>query len=197
MKRKLHLIYVTGLGDSNPRGQRLAVKTWRWWGVKSEMFQMNWADGQTWQSKYDRLLKRIEQLSAEGKAIGLVGASAGAGVVINAFADRKDKIVGCVLIAGKVNRPGSIGESYKRRNPAFVDSSAAAPASLNSLNSNDRARILSRYAIADEMVQKSDSFIDGAHNRRVPTMGHFFTIATQITFGAPSFIRFLKRQAKH
>jgi len=196
MNKPLHLIYVTGLGDSNPRGQRLAIKTWRWWGVESELFQMNWADGEAWPLKFDRLLKKVEALKAAGKDVGLVGVSAGAGAAINVFAARKSQIIGCVLIAGKVNRPASIGDNYRRKNPAFVSSAQDVQVALSHLDNGDRDRILSRYAVADELVSKADSRIPGTHNRLVPSVGHFFTIATQITLGAPSFIHFLKRQPR-
>jgi pimeloyl-ACP methyl ester carboxylesterase len=192
----MYVIYVTGLGDHDPRGQRLALKLWPLWGVKAELFQMNWADNESWQTKFDRLLRRIDSLTGKAESVALVGASAGAGAAINAFAARKDKLAGCVLIAGKVNNPDSIGQAYRRKNPAFVESAYEAPKSLLKLKDEDRARVLSRYGLMDEMVRRPDSVISGAVNQIVPSIGHFLTIALQITIGAPSFIRFLKKQSK-
>lgn len=194
MKKPLHLIYIPGLGDSNPTNQRRAVATWRWWGVQAELFHMNWADKEPWEPKFTRLLDRIDALDQAGEAIGLVGASAGAAAAINAFAARKDKIVGVVLIAGKVNRPEAIGERYRREDPAFVTAAYDCEKALVTLDAADRRRILSRYALADETVYKPDSRIPGARNRLAPSIEHAFTIATQITLGAPSFIYFLKRR---
>jgi len=193
MDQQLYLIYIPGLGDSRVTGQRKAVATWRWWGVEAELFQMNWADKEAWTTKFARLLKRIDTLTAQGKRVGLVGASAGASAVINAYATRRDHIAGCVLIAGKVNRPEAIGRRYQQQNPAFVTAAHDCQTALDSLTFGDRKRILSRYALADETVYKPDSRIAGAQNRLVPTIGHAFTIATQLVFGAPSFIRFVKR----
>lgn len=62
---------------------------------------MNWADTETWESKLQRLLARIDSLIAGDQKVGLVGSSAGASGVINAYALRKAGLVGCVLIAGK------------------------------------------------------------------------------------------------
>jgi hypothetical protein len=62
------------------------------------------------------------------------------------------------------------------------------------LTASDRARILSRYAVLDERVTRQDSLVPGAHNRLSPTIGHVPTIAAQLILGAPSFLRFLKRQ---
>ncbi|HWB39494.1 MAG TPA: hypothetical protein VG604_04650 [Candidatus Saccharimonadales bacterium] len=193
MTKTIHLIYIPGLGDDDPKGQRWAVAHWQKYGVEAELFQMNWADKTTWQTKFSRLLKRIDELDKQGKDIALVGASAGAGAAINAYAARKDKVVGCVLIAGKVMRPEAIGQGYRSKNPSFVESAYAVPTSLAKLAASDRQRILSRYALADETVYKPDSRVPGARNKMVFSIGHAITIGSQIIFGARSFIRFLKK----
>lgn len=195
MNKKLYLLYIPGLGDSRVTGQRMAISAWIIWGVQAELFQMRWDDQEPWSSKLRRLLDRIDMLNQEGYKLALVGSSAGASAVINAYAARKDYIVGCVLIAGKVNRPEAIGKRYYLQTPAFVDSVRDCQKALDLLHAVDRQRVLSLYAIADGIVHKSDSRIEGARNRRVPSVGHAFTIATQIFFGAPRFIRFLCREA--
>jgi len=196
MTKQLHLIYLPGIGDA-PEGsyQAKAVRTWRWWGVDSEVYELNWRDDITWVVKFQKLLERIDQLTKEGKSVALVGISAGASAAINAYAARSDSLVGIVCIAGKINRPETIGSRYRQNNPSFVTSAEAAPTALARISAKDRKRILSRYAILDTVVARSDSHIPGAHNRVVPSIGHVITIATQISLGAPSFIRFLKRQS--
>ncbi len=194
MKKPLHLIYIPGLGDTRVSGQMKAISTWRWYGVTAELVQMNWANNEPWQQKFDRLLARIDAARASGHDVGLVAASAGATAAINSYAARKADISGVVLIAGKVNRPAAIGQTYHRRNPAFITSAQDCQQALASLGEADRRRILSRFGVIDEVVARADSFIPGACNRTVPSVGHFVTIATQLVFGAPSFIRFLKRQ---
>jgi hypothetical protein len=196
MKKKLCVLYIPGLGDNHVKGQRLAVKTWHIWGVETEFIQMNWANEEKWESKQDRLLDSIDRLTANNKIVGLVGASAGASAVINAYLLRKPKLVGCVLIAGKVNNADSIGENYRRINPAFIESAQDCVKALDHISKLDRKHILSRYAIIDLVVRRQDSYIDGANNQMVPTFGHAFTIVAQLIFGAPSFLRFLKNQAK-
>ncbi len=197
MKKPLHLIYITGIGDTKVAGQQKAVNTWHWWGVTAELFQVKWADGEAWEIKLKRLLTRVDEALAVGKDVALVGASAGAGAAINGFAARKDVIVGVVCISGKINNPEAIGDSYRRKNPAFVTSAYDCPKSLTNLTAADRGRILSRFGLADELVNKRDSRIPGAHNCMVPTVGHIPSIALQITLGVPSFIRFLKSCQKH
>lgn len=188
---KLHLIYIPGLGDDNVALQRAAVTTWRLWGVSEELFQMKWSDDTEWEVKFKRLLKRIDTLTSEGHTVALVGASAGASAVINAFAARRDNILGCVLLAGKVNHPEAIGNHYRTHYPSFVSSAYQCPASLEQLDAPYRQRILSRYASRDATVARRDSVITGAHNQQLISRGHVLTIGTQIVFGAPGFIRFL------
>jgi dienelactone hydrolase len=191
--QKLHVIYVPGLGDSRVAGQQRAVRTWRLWGVEPELFQMNWGDKEPWQPKFQRLLARIDELDTQGKAVGLVGVSAGASAVINAYAARK-QLVGVVCIAGKINRPETIRKRYFVNNVAFITSANDCPKALAALQTADRRHILSRFGLFDERVTKEDSRVPGARNRLSPTIGHIPTIAAQITLGAPSFLRFLKRQ---
>jgi hypothetical protein len=195
--QKLHVIYITGLGDHKIARQQSAINAWRWWGVEPELFQVRWADKEPWESKLKRLLARIDDLRAQGKQVGLVGASAGASALINAYAARKDQLVGAVCIAGKINRPEIIGKRYRAENPAFITSAYNCKEALKTIEPAYRQRILSRYAVFDGVVYRKDSHVPGVHNRVSPTIGHIPTIALQITIGAPSFLRFLKRQAKN
>jgi hypothetical protein len=196
MKKQLHLIYVPGLGDAKVAGQRRAVSTWRWYGVEAELFQMNWSDNVSWPVKFGKLLARMDALTAEGKQVGLVGASAGASACINAFAARPDKIIGVVSIAGKINHPETIGQKVRAENPSFIESAYAASKALETLGLDQRWRILSIYSVKDGLLMRRDSQVSGAHNRLTLVMGHPFVIAAQITLGAPGFIWFLRKQYK-
>jgi hypothetical protein len=65
---------------------------------------------------------------------------------------------------------------------------------METLNGKDRQKILSLYGLYDGVVPWPASHIPGATNRRVPTIGHAFTIAAMITIGPAYFTRFLKRR---
>jgi dienelactone hydrolase len=193
---RLHVIYIPGLGDKKVTGQQRAVRLWRLWGVEPELFQVNWGDKKPWQPKFERLLARIDELSKQGKPVGLVGVSAGASAVINAYAARKSQLLGVVCIAGKINRPEAIDGRYALNNISFVTSAHECEQALKTLKAADRRHILSRFAPFDERVTRADSRVPGARNRLSPTVGHVPTIAAQIILGAPSFLHFLKRQAQ-
>ena len=197
MHKPLHLIYIPGLGDHKSSGQQMIVNTWKWWGVTSELFQINWADGEQWDPKFERLLACIDRASFASKDVGLVGASAGATAVINAFHARKSSIVGVVLIAGKINHPETISQSLTQKNVAFGPAAQRASAALAKLSKGERSRIMSRYALFDPIVPAADSHVPGARNCVQPTIGHAFTIASQMFYAAPLFIRFLRNQAKN
>ncbi|HSX07144.1 MAG TPA: hypothetical protein VLG92_05490 [Candidatus Saccharimonadia bacterium] len=196
MKARLTVIYVPGLGDKRVASQQFAVSMWRLWGVSAMVLPMRWADSEPWDVKQQRLLSKIDEHTLAGKQVALVGSSAGAAAVINAYTLRKSQLVGCVLIAGKVNNPNTIGEQYRQANPAFPTCAQACEKSLTHLSSADRKRILSRYALLDLVVPRKDSMIAGAQNRRLHTIGHGFTIGFQLVCGAPGFLHFLKRLAK-
>ncbi len=193
MNKHAYILYIPGLGDHNPKFQRLAIRTWKLWKVEAELFHMDWANTEDWRSKFSRLLARIDELAAQDMVIGLVGASAGAAAAINAFAARPKIIAGVVCLAGKVNRPETIHPARIYRNPALLTAVTSSQAAVQNFSQSELSRILSRYALFDELVSQADSFIPGAHNRRLPSVGHALTIASQITLGAPSFINFLKQ----
>ncbi|HVV67322.1 MAG TPA: hypothetical protein VHB72_04650 [Candidatus Saccharimonadales bacterium] len=195
--KQLHIIYIPGIGDDGSGFQSKVVKAWRWWGVEPELWRMNWADERPWEQKFEEFLGHIDDLASQGKKVGLVGASAGASAVINAYKARPNEVCGTVTIAGKINRPQNIRKRYRRNNPSFVASAYAGEKSLAGLTAPQRRKILSLYGLLDEIIVKKDSKMPGAYNRLSPSIGHGITIATQIIFGAPFFIRFLKRTAKN
>lgn len=195
MNKKLHVIYLPGVGDSDPVFQRRAVKTWKWWGVEAELLQVDWASEEPWSSKFKKITDRIDELTSAGKSVALVGASAGGSALISAYAARKNDIVGAVIICGKLKNATDIGSKYRNANPALVDAVTASDKASSSLNPTDRAKILTRRAFFDEVVTThDDSIIEGARNRISPTLGHAITIAIQLVLGAPSIVRFLKKQ---
>ena len=95
------VIYVTGLGDDRSYGQITILKSWRLWGLKPHYFPFKWADKEPFEPKFQRLLAKIDDLSTDGNYVSLVGVSAGASAVLNAYAERKN-LTGVVCICGKI-----------------------------------------------------------------------------------------------
>jgi hypothetical protein len=190
--KRLHIIYIPGVGDDRAVAQRLAIKFWRLWGVDAEVFPMHWPKHETWPAKRERLLARVDELVAQGHRVGLVGVSAGAAAAVAAYARRSTQLSGCVLAAGKLHHADDISQRYRLRSPDLVDAVKDCDVSLQKLSSTQRQRILSRYALHDGVVPRQDSLVEGGHNRQLLTIGHVATIATQLVLCAPSTIRFLR-----
>ncbi|HUS26472.1 MAG TPA: hypothetical protein VMY99_03940 [Nevskiaceae bacterium] len=187
-----HIIYVPGLSDSRADGQGLATKAWVLYGVKGHCLRMHWADGEPFAPKLQRLLDTIDELAAAGHTVSLVGASAGASAVLQAFAARKDTVAGVVCICGKIQHPETVRDAVYAENPAFMQAMKRLSTSLHSILPADRARILSIHPRADNSVPPEDTIIEGAVEKTIPTSGHARSIFYALTVGAPTVVGFLK-----
>jgi len=195
-KQKHVIIYVTGLNDRNARFQKLAISWWRIYGVKSILFQTHWADIKPFSQKLSRLLDLIDEQHDSGNTISLIGASAGASMVVAAYARCKDKINGAAFICGKLRRPEAVGAQYYLQNPAFREAMSTLNDNLYSLTRTERARIISIHPLFDETVVITDTFVGGAKKAVLPTLFHIPSIALGITIFSFIPIFFLKRLRK-
>jgi hypothetical protein len=190
-----HVIYVPGLGDAKSRGQKLITKLWRPLGVRGHYVPMRWAAPEPWEHKLQRLLDAIDTLSQSG-AVSLIGTSAGASAVLQAYARRKQTIAAVACICGKINHPETVNPRYYTENPAFKDALAQLQTALPALGTTERTRILSVHSLRDATVPPADTLIQGARERTLPVAGHVFSIFCALLFGAPGIMRFLKHAAK-
>jgi pimeloyl-ACP methyl ester carboxylesterase len=196
MKKPRHIIYLPGLGDSKAQGQQLVVKLWRAYNVHGHCHCVLWGDGERFEPKLERLLTYIDSLHNRGYAVSLVGSSAGASAVLEAYAARRDKVSGVVIICGKVQHSETVGEIVFQVNPAFKDALDMLPKALESLTPADRSRIMSIHPLYDETVPIEDTQIEGARMQTILSAGHAISIGLMLTLGAPYIIRFLKGQAR-
>lgn len=193
---KHHVIYVPGLGDHKRQGQRFAPMWWQVFGVRGHYVPMHWNDGKPLGPKIKVLLDKIDELSADGSPVSLVGASAGASVVLVAFAARPDQIAGVVCICGKINHPETIHPERFVVNPAFKESLDKLQEVLPTFDAVTRQRIMSMHPLRDGSVPPADTIIPGARKKLILMSGHVFSIATALIFNAYGMMRFLKKQAK-
>lgn len=155
---------------------------------------MNWNKG-AFAPKIERVLTKIDELAEGSNKVSLIGASAGASVVLCALAARPDKIASAVSICGKINHPETISAWTYRRNSAFKEAMTALSEILPTLDLETRARIMSIHPLQDSLVPVVDTLIPGARNTLMPTVGHVLSIIIALTLGAPFIMRFLKQQA--
>lgn len=188
---KHHVIYLPGLGDSKTHGQDDAIKRWEKYGLETHFFPLGWADKESFEPKFKRLLSKIDELLKTGDKVSLVGVSAGASAALNAYALRSS-LSSVVLICGKVNDPQSIGESVYLENPAFKQSVFAVKDSLAQLNPAQIKRIMSIHPLRDQSVPVPDTIIKGALEKTVPVIGHIFGIFFTIVFKGKLIAKFIK-----
>ncbi|HZM64532.1 MAG TPA: hypothetical protein VFB59_05345 [Candidatus Saccharimonadales bacterium] len=189
-----HVIYVPGLGDYNSHGQETVPAGWNKYGVVGHYNPMVWNDKEPFAPKFQRLLDKIDRLSAEGP-VSLVGASAGASVALLALAKRPKKVAGVVCLAGKIHHPETVRPELYAENPAFREALEQLQEALPEIQSKYAARIMSIHALYDGSVPARDSIIPGAHEKTMPTIGHVISIVLMLAFRSGTIIRFLQKQA--
>lgn len=195
---KHFVIYVPGLGDKRLYAgvQHVSLRLWRMSHVRAYYFLAHWAhSSETYKTKYHRLLKVIDDAIAEGHTVSLVGTSAGASLVLTAFAARKQKIHSVVTICGKLHNPGTVSQALFAMNPAFKESMAAYARIEHTLTPTDRKKILLARAARDAYVPASDGEVAGARTYIMPSAGHVFSVLMALTVFSRRILRFIKKRA--
>lgn len=195
---KMHVIYITGLGDDMPSPQKRAIKTWKLYGVEPIFFQSNWESKETFEEKLQRLRNAIDKAYVTSqKEVGLIAASAGASLALHAYAHQKDKVAGVVSICGKIGRPEYVLDRVKRRSPSFARSMDVLPQTISLLSPIERRHTLCVVPFFDEVVAIKDQVLEGASVRRSWSVEHAVTIGYQLVFGGYKNCRFLRNQIKN
>lgn len=190
---KHHVIYVPGIGDNIWHVQSMAVRAWRLYGVRGHFHAMPWAGQEGFEPKFQRLLDEIDKYASRGHKVSLVGASAGASAVLNAFVEESDRISGVVLICPKINGPETVSQKTYAENPAFKDSLGLLQVNLPKLTASQKAnQILNYYSPKDGTIPYEGITIPGVPERRLPGIKHGYAIMYALTFGAHGLLDFLK-----
>ena len=193
-KAPIRVIFVPGLGDRLPplvHLQREALRTWRALGVRTTMFRVRWSSDASFQERLDRLDEMVERYEERGERVALMGASAGAGAVLAAYARRRS-IVAVVIIAGKFLEPEDIIKPVLLHNVPFAQSLSTVPKLLDELGPDDRARILSLRSARDGVVDDEDTLLEGAVNETMRVVGHVIAIGYALMFRARRVVQFLR-----
>jgi hypothetical protein len=195
-RKQHHIVYIPGLGDKKTRGQKLAIKLWRTYGVYGHCHPVIWSNSESFDDKLKSVLTEIDGLLEKGYVVSVMGASAGASMALHVYAARKKDISGVALICGELADTKTISPSYFSRNPAFQVSMERLPQTLKSLSLDDRRRVMSIHPLYDETVKISDTFLDGARMRTVMAIGHATTIGLVLTIDLYIPLWFLEHWAR-
>ena len=193
MKQQHHVIYVPGILDDIYKIQSTLVRFWRFRGVRGHTHEMPWAGAEDYQPKLERLLAKIDYYKAQGHLVSLIGASAGASGVLNAFVERKDSITGLVYVCAKINQPETVSDKLYAKNPAFKTSITILQSNLKKLTAADKAKMHSFYSLGDHYVPHKFTIIPGVSESVLPSLRHGQAILYSLGFGAPRVLSQLKR----
>ncbi len=184
MAKKHNLVFVPGLGGVT-LGFTLVSRLWKRYGFVVHIHDMGLRDGEnTFVPKLKKLVLLIDTLHKHGDLVSLLGTSAGASAVLNAYYERKESIHRVVNVCGRL-RSGihvypSLGAA-SRNSPAFKESVLLFEKRERLFTKIERSKVLTMRALFDELVPSSTSILRGAINIQIPSVEHVLSIVSALT----------------
>ncbi|WP_265520198.1 alpha/beta hydrolase family protein [Oerskovia flava] len=191
---RLHVVFVPGLGDRwRPLVwlQRQALRGWRAHGVCTTLFPVGWSSEARLDDRLEALDALIDTIEARGEQVVLVGASAGAGAVLAAYA-RRPEVRAVTIVAAKYHDPAAIPGPVLEHNDLFDESLRTVPTLLERLGPAERARILALRSAKDGVVPDEDTLLAGAVNETMRIVGHVTAIGYALLFRSRRIVRFAR-----
>jgi len=199
MAKKHTVIVVPGLGD-NITFLHPAIYHWRLFGLSPIEYSFGFSDlSSSFEQKFANLLSLIDEKIQQGDRVSLVGTSAGASVVFNAFSKRKKNIHRVVNVCGRLRQGKEKGfRSFEKRtssSPSFAESIIRVEEVIEKLTAKEKKKILTmRPMFGDELVPSDTLTIKGATNIQIPTIEHVATIGFGVTLFSNKIISFLQKE---
>jgi pimeloyl-ACP methyl ester carboxylesterase len=182
---KTTVLYIPGLGDHYDSFRRLALRSWKLWGVDARLVPITWYDGGSMESKLKRINDAIETTQQNSRVV-LIGESAGASLALP-MAVKDARVTRVITLCGVATPDTPVSRYLRRRAPALSDA-------VNSLDEEYAADIHSVRAFADGVVNKRYSVVRGAKEHVLWSIGHLTTIGLCLTFYAPILCAIAKKQ---
>jgi pimeloyl-ACP methyl ester carboxylesterase len=187
-----HVIYVPGIRDDVYKIQSTLIKLWRIYGVHGHCHEIPWFGQEDYKSKVQRLLDEIDEYADAGYKVSLIGASAGASAVLNAYVERKEKISGLIYIVAKINGPDTVSKRTYQVNPAFKTSMYLLQDNLKRIYDTDKSIMRSYYSPVDKVIPYKATVIMGVEEKALPKLRHGFAIIYSLSLGVRPILNFLK-----
>lgn len=194
-KPKHAVIYIPGLGDRKSWLvwlQRQALLGWRAFGIHGYVFTMKWNSDSSIEPRFQELSGYIDRLKEKGYEVSLMGASAGASVAVNMFAQRSDDIIAAISVCGQLREADKVINQALNLNPRFEESLKIMNKNLKKLSGHERRCILTLRTLVDVVVPPSHSTLKDANNQRLWVFGHLFGIGWVLVARAERVSRFIK-----
>lgn len=181
-----HVIYIPGLGNS-----LLGYKFFKWrWRHKNwtpHLVKMDWLDDGDFPSKLTRLLNAVDEITAQGHKVALVGSSAGGTMALNALAQRPDKITAVAAVCSPVTLGDGTHPLLRRTDrgiPLAKQALIELEKNRTALTPELRKRIMTFTPLYDEWVPPESTILAGAVSKKLWSAGHFFNLLTVQLFYA-------------
>lgn len=194
----LKIIVVPGLGDRvAARPLRWMARFWKREGIIVRVHVAGWLDGGLLEEKLRRLLMVIDEESAAGNSVALIGMSAGASLALNAFGRRPD-VVGMVNVCGRLRAGQGVRPTLDEAaldSGAFRQSVLVCEETQAQLSAERRGRVLVLRPWKDAVVPVETMSLAGAEEHWVWGALHMLSIATAMIGCRAMILRFLSKQA--
>ncbi len=174
----------------------MALNLWHYNNVKVEITPKQWRVNESWDTKLARLVAKIDHYYENGFAVSLIGESAGATAVLQALETRTNSINAVVLLCGKSQYPERVAASLYSNNPVLREAMIRSHKVIDSLNDEQKQKILNLHPLFDPIVPVWETKIPGVKDATMPTIGHLLGIGFGITFWSWCIVRFIRDQAK-
>ena len=169
------------------------MQTWPLYGVRGHTHEMPWAGPEPYEPKLEKLIAKIDELAEQNKEICLMGASAGASAVLNAYIQRKDKVKKIALVCPKINGPETVGDKTYNKNPAFKTSMYELQETLKELTAEDKRKIRIYYSEGDGAIPYEGVTIPGVTEVKLAPLKHGFAIIYSLSIGALPIALFFRQ----
>lgn len=200
MDKKVAIV-IPGLGD----GRKDLSAVAKWWqnnnnwkikyGIETNVIAFGWADSpQTLNNKLIDLNILIDNYYKANYKITLIGTSAGASAVFNAYYESRNKVGKLINVCGRLREGVNVTptlDQASRRYPLFKESVKKCEAKLNSLNREDLDKVLTVRAVFDEVVPSNTVILEGATNIVVSSVEHVLTIGLVMSVFSNRVARFI------
>lgn len=190
-----HVIIVAGLGN-NVAALTWATRGWKRYGLTPHVFNAKWTEEEPeLQLKLNRAIRLVDELTARGDKVSLLGNSAGSSFVVNLYAARIHKIHKVVINCGRIRTGGWLWFTFDqttKHSPSLKESVVRSEKVIGSLTTADKKKILTMRPLFDEVVPWFTVPIPGTKNVVTPSVEHLLSIALHMTVFRSVIINFLQ-----
>lgn len=192
-KKPLIVLYISGLGDKYDGFRAAALKTWRLWGVETELIPMQWNDGSTYEVKWARIKEAVYKAKQSGSRVAVIGESAGGTMAVRAGADLR---LDCMVTISGVTSPATpISPMIFAKSPAFKESLRLLPKFLDKLKTANQPA-LRFIGWLDTVVPPTKNQLPNARTVRLPSLGHIATNVIGLTIFSGLIVYYIRGVVK-